>query len=135
MATREEKQTDKPIPVFWVHNPKGGVGKTLCTMAVIDWFLANSKVPLTVVETDASNPDVFKTYSKTVEFQTVRLNEHDGWVELGNLSEKLKDRILILNGAANNNEQVTEYGPLLSAALEFTGRPLVVLWVLDDTRD
>ena len=52
-------------PIFLVGGGKGGVGKSLMSMALLDFLHAGSRQPF-LVETDTSVPDVFKTYKDAV---------------------------------------------------------------------
>ena len=55
------------LPVVFVGGNKGGVGKSLASMALIDYWLSqNPAKPVFLVETDTSNPDVAHAYGKTV---------------------------------------------------------------------
>ena len=49
--------------IFLVGGGKGGVGKSLMSMALLDFLQAGGQEPF-LVETDTSVPDVFKTYRR-----------------------------------------------------------------------
>ena len=68
--------------VFFVTGSKGGVGKSVGAIALLDYFeMRNRKVSL--VETDTANPDVGKAYQKDVKsFSLVNLDENEGWLDL-----------------------------------------------------
>ena len=51
--------------IFLVGGGKGGVGKSLMSMALLDFLQASGQEPF-LVETDTSVPDVFKTYQEAV---------------------------------------------------------------------
>ena len=50
---------------------KGGVGKSLFSMAVVDFLESTREAPF-LIETDTSVPDVFKTYRETIEGELVQ---------------------------------------------------------------
>jgi MinD superfamily P-loop ATPase len=45
--------------IYWVGGGKGGVGKSMVSMALLDYLLSKG-VPALLVESDTSNPDVYK---------------------------------------------------------------------------
>jgi MinD superfamily P-loop ATPase len=54
---------DKPTEqgrIYWVGGSKGGVGKSMMTVATLDYLL-DRKQNVVLVECDTSNPDVYKT--------------------------------------------------------------------------
>jgi MinD-like ATPase involved in chromosome partitioning or flagellar assembly len=51
--------------IFLVGGGKGGVGKSLMSIALLDFLQASGQRPF-LVETDTSVPDVFKTYGEAV---------------------------------------------------------------------
>ena len=51
------------LPFVFVGGNKGGVGKSLASMALLDYWLSSEPAkPAFPVETDTSNPDVAKVY-------------------------------------------------------------------------
>lgn len=55
-------------PIYLIGGSKGGVGKTLVTMAVVDYLEAQQE-ELLLIESDTSNPDVWKAYQEQVPSQ------------------------------------------------------------------
>jgi cellulose biosynthesis protein BcsQ len=70
--------------IVLVGGGKGGVGKSLVAMALLDFLQAGGQQPF-VVETDTSVPDVFKAYQEEIAGELVNLDEREGWIELVNL--------------------------------------------------
>ncbi len=64
-------------PIFLIGGDKGGVGKSMMSMALLD-YLRGIKEPVFLVETDTSAPDVWKTYRNDVESECVDLEQKDG---------------------------------------------------------
>ena len=121
-------------PIYLIGGGKGGVGKSLMSMAVLDFLQANGHRPF-LVETDTSVPDVFKTYAEAVGGELVNLDEREGWIELVNLIESRAGSTIVINTGARNQTGVSNFGRTLSKALGELGRKLVVLWMIDRKRE
>ena len=101
---------------------KGGVGKSLFSMAVVDFLESTGANPF-LVETDTSVPDVFKTYRETV------------GGELVNLVESKQDNSIVINTGARNQTGITNFGRTLRKALPELKRKLGVFWLIDRKRE
>lgn len=123
-----------PANILWIGGSKGGVGKSLVAMAALDLLLGRGD-RVTLVETDTSNPDVWKAYGEHVPSALVDLDDREGWIELLNLCHAEPDTALLINTAARNAEGVKSHGPLLRDALDELRRRLVTLWVINRQRD
>jgi hypothetical protein len=113
---------------------KGGVGKSLFSMAVVD-FLEGTKGAPFLIETDTSVPDVFKTYRETIEGELVNLDEREGWIELVNLIESRPESTIVINTGARNQTGITNFGRTLRKALPELKRKLGVFWLIDRKRE
>src|SRR5579871_2063830 len=91
--------------VYWVGGGKGGVGKSMVAVAVLDYLRAEGKRVL-LVECDTSNPDVWKAYKEHVPTELVNLDEGDGWIYLVNLCDERRDHTIVVNTAARNGAAV-----------------------------
>ncbi len=120
--------------IYLVGGSKGGVGKSLVTMAVVD-LLESMGESVLLIESDTSNPDVWKTYKEEVETELVDLDQADGWIELVNLCESRPESVAVINTAARNNTGVSAYGETLNSTLAELKRKLVTLWVINRQRD
>ena len=125
---------DKKTPIYMVGGSKGGVGKSLVSMAVLDHLQASGQKVL-LVESDTSNPDVWKAYRNEVRCELVNLDDADGWIQLVNLCDEHRDHAVLINTAARNNRGVSAYGTTLNSTLDELGRELVTLWVINRQRD
>jgi len=121
-------------PIYLVGGSKGGVGKSLVSMALVDLLLARGERIL-LIESDTGNPDVWKAYHETVEAVLLNLDEAAGWIELVNLCHAQPDVAVVINTAARNNKGVTAYGETLNGTLAELDRTLVTLWVINRQRD
>jgi len=120
--------------IFLIGGGKGGVGKSLMSMAVLDYLYANGQRPF-LVETDTSVPDVFKTYAEAVKGDLVNLDEREGWIDLVNLVESNPASTVVINTGARNQTGISNFGRTLSKALPELRRKLVVLWMIDRKRE
>lgn len=118
------------MTIVLVSGSKGGVGKSVMSMAVLD-ALGPEAV---LVETDTSNPDVAKAYQKTHEVVPLDLDRKDGWIELVNLAEARAGRVIVINSAARFITGL-QHAPILIDALEELQRALVVLFMMSRSRD
>ena len=120
--------------IYLIGGSKGGVGKSLLTMATIDFLMERGESVL-LVESDTSNPDVWKTYKDSVDAELLNLDEADGWIQLVNACEGKPDHVVVINTAARNNKGVSTYGETLGSTLAELQRKLVTLWVINRQRD
>jgi hypothetical protein len=119
--------------IYWVGGGKGGVGKTMLTLATIDHLLEHGQ-KVVLVECDTSNPDVSKAYKDLVPTELINLDEADGWIHLVNLCDCRRDSVVVINTAARNSLSVKQYGQVLDSCLGELGQ-MVALWVINRQRD
>jgi hypothetical protein len=120
--------------IYLVGGSKGGVGKSLVSMALLDHLQKEGEKVL-LVESDTSNPDVWKSYKDEVPCELVKLDDADGWIRLVNLCDDNPESVVVINTAARNNEGVAAYGQTLNSTLAELGRELITLWVINRQRD
>ena len=120
--------------IYLIGGSKGGVGKSLVTMALVDHLLEHGESVL-LAESDTSNPDVWKAYKDAVDAHLLNLDEADGWIELVNLCDSAPKSVAVVNTAARNNRGVSAYGQTLNSTLADLKRKLVTLWVINRQRD
>ena len=121
-------------PIYIVGGSKGGVGKSIVALALVD-HLKRRNANIVLVETDTSNPDVMKAVHDEIECAAFDLDEADGWIELVNFCDTHRDAVVIINTAARNQAGVARYGATLASTLEELSRQLVVFWVINRQRD
>ena len=121
-------------PIFLIGGGKGGVGKSLLSMTVVDYLSYTECAPF-LVETDTSVPDVYKTYQSETGGELVNLDEREGWIELVNLVEDKPDSTFVINTGARNQTGISNFGKTLSKALPQLKRKLVVFWLIDRKRE
>lgn len=120
--------------IYLIGGSKGGVGKSMVTMAVVDLLISMGESVL-LIESDTSNPDVWKTYKEEVQTELIDLDQADGWIDLVNLCEGKPESVVVINTAARNNTGVSSYGETLNSTLAELKRKLVTLWVINTQRD
>jgi len=120
--------------IFLVGGGKGGVGKSLFSMTVVDYLNGHGGGAF-LVETDTSVPDVYKTYQDDIEGELVNLDEREGWIDLVNLVESRPESTFVINTGARNQTGISNFGRTLSKALPELDRALVVFWMIDRKRE
>ena len=120
--------------IYLVGGSKGGVGKSLVAMAMIDYLQERGESVL-LIESDTSNPDTWKAYKDVTDTELLNLDEADGWIQLVNLCDSKSDSVVVINTAARSNKGVTAYGETLSSTLDELKRKLITLWVINRQRD
>jgi hypothetical protein len=120
--------------IYWVGGGKGGVGKSMVSMALLDYLITRG-VSTMLIESDTSNPDVCKTYKNTLPWKLLDLDKVDGWIQLVNVCDANRDRVVVVNTAARSNTGVASFGGTLSTSLGDLDRSLTTLWAINRQRD
>lgn len=120
--------------IYVVGGGKGGVGKSFTTIALVD-YLEQAGVKILIIESDTSNPDVWKMYKDQLDTRLIDLDDANGWIELVNVCDVHSDHVVVINTAARNNKGVVAYGETLNSTLTELGRELITLWVINRQRD
>ncbi|WP_275403514.1 cellulose synthase operon protein YhjQ/BcsQ, partial [Bordetella pseudohinzii] len=113
---------------------KGGVGKTMVCASLTDALMARGESVL-LIESDTSNPDIYKMYCEELETRLLDLDTADGWIDLVNSCDERKDHTVLINTAARNNKGVAAYSQTLKNTLKELERELVTFWVINRQRD
>jgi hypothetical protein len=121
-------------PIVLISGSKGGVGKSIATMAVLDYLTSANRF-VKLIETDLANPDVWKSYGRSVESELVDLDQEDGWINMVNTFEADPHSTYVINTPARNNEAVRQHGSVLLDSLKELDRRLVSLWIINRQRD
>jgi hypothetical protein len=121
-------------PIVFISGSKGGVGKSITTMAVLDYLSTDHRY-VRLHDADNTNPDVWKAYSRSVESEVVPLDTVEGWIHLINTCDASSFKTVVVNTPARNNDSVRLHGQILLDALKELARPLITLWVINRQRD
>ena len=117
--------------VYWIGGGKGGVGKSMVSMGLIDYLRKEGREPV-LVETEKINPDVGRAHKNEIRTEGLDLSDQDGWVELLDLCGKTESPVVINSAAGADATQGID---ALEQSLESSGKKLVVLWVINRQRD
>lgn len=122
--------------IIFVGGSKGGTGKSMVCSTVLDYLSQKDMDPI-LVETDTSNPDVYKSHKtlSTLSVTALELDHADGWIELINFADKNRGRPLVVNTAARNLSGIEKYGTTLLNTLHELDRELITLWTINRQRD
>ena len=122
--------------LYLVTGGKGGVGKSILSMLLVDFLTQYLKKKILLIESDTSNPDVGKTFAnnENVEVVFLSLDNADGWIELVNHCET-KDMDIVINFAARSGEAIKKFAGTLIESLEELNRILITFWLINRQRD
>ena len=121
-----------------VGGSKGGVGKTLVCMGVLDWIHCARREPVLLIDGDNTNPDVYKTYERELEPdpRPLNLKEDEGWLLIADACEQYPDAHIVINTGAGYIDPILQYSPPVMVEIASKlQRPVIMLWVIDDKRD
>ena len=122
--------------LYFVTGGKGGVGKSILSMLLVDFLTQYLKKKIILIESDTSNPDVGKTFvnNDDVEVIFLSLDNADGWIELVNYCE-IKDKDIVINFAARSGEAIKKFAGTLIGSLEELNMALITFWLINRQRD
>jgi hypothetical protein len=126
--------------IYFVGGGKGGVGKTMVAIALVDFLLNKTENnPVTLIESDDSNPDAYKAYESTPEVtkKVINLDAQTGWIKLMNSMpewEKSGEQVVINSAARSTSAVEQNINDLLAGAMEL-GIDVRMVWVINRQRD
>jgi hypothetical protein len=132
-------------PVYLIAGSKGGVGKSMLALVVVDQLLLQGKRVL-YFESDTSNADVWQCLERDakrapgegiegVMLYTVRLEEEESWADMVTAIEEHRDHVVVIGTASRTTEAIRTHGHILRETLPGLERRLVTMWVIDEQRD
>jgi hypothetical protein len=115
---------------------KGGLGKSEGGKSYTEYRM-NSGMQVVTLDCDGGNPDLAKTFGDDVSYNFLSA---DGFLDLINSIEAIdKTKEIVVNFPAGSNEAAKQNGQAFLEALpslsDLVGRPLRVVWVIDNKRD
>lgn len=119
--------------IIFIGGSKGGVGKSAVASGVIDTLLEQGEKVL-LIDTDTSNPDVYKSHKDVVDSLTINLDTKNGWIELLTAIHGT-EAVAIINTAARSNDGIKDFGAMLMSALPELQCEFMTLWVINRQRD
>jgi len=120
--------------IIIVGGGKGGVGKSTVAIGVVDALIANGEKVI-VVESDDSNPDVYKALNGIVMCKVFNLDTEDGYIQLCNFIETNNDAWVVVNTAARATASILKHGGILTDTANELNRELIMLWPINRQRD
>ena len=121
----------------YVGGGKGGVGKSLLAMCVIDYW-RTQKRSVVLVEAETANSDVYLTYAPLLGDASVYAVDLQrgagGWHELGDIVEWHPDAEIVVNTPAGMADAYRNYGTQVAALASMTRR-FTTLWPINRLRD
>ncbi len=120
--------------IIFVGGGKGGVGKSMVTMAAVDVLTERGETVL-LIESDDSNPDVYKAMNKLVQSEVLNLDGEDGYLALCNIIEQNPKATVVVNTAARATNAIINHGGLVADTARELNRELVMLWTMNRQRD
>lgn len=117
---------------------KGGVGKSLVTMAVVDWLTRAKSKRVLLIDGDDSNPDVCKAYTRELDPEpgTISLDLREGWLALADRCAHHPDAHVVVNTGARSLDAMLRYsGPVTTGVTTELQREVTLLWVINAERD
>lgn len=126
--------------IFYVGGGKGGVGKSIVSLALVDYLITKYGETKTVhlIESDESNPDVGRVYKGKIPVTTAILDENEkGWIRMAGLIEGSSDTLFVINSAARSNLGIRKNGGNFVAVLESGKIPydFVTFWPINRQKD
>lgn len=120
--------------VIIIGGGKGGVGKSMVTMGIVDTLLTSGE-QVVLVESDDSNPDTHKALNKLVKSEICNLDNEDGFIKLGNIVEANPKTYVVINSAARATKGIITHGGIVADVVKEQQRELVMLWPINRQRD
>jgi hypothetical protein len=115
-------------PIYLVGGGKGGVGKSMMSMALARLPSTAPIAPPSWSRRARQLPMSGRPTRNDVENQCIDLEQKDGWLELLDVIGRTPDTRIVINSKAANQAGLRRFGGMLTEALEQQSRELVVLW-------
>lgn len=116
---------------------KGGTGKSLLSMAIIDYWRMLGQ-PVILIEAETTNSDVYLTYApllgRNCAYSLDLMQGAGGWHELGDIVERHTDHNFVINTPAGMAGAYERFGELIASLDTITGR-FTTLWPINRLRD
>jgi hypothetical protein len=121
-------------PVIYVGGSKGGVGKSLVSIAIVDWLRQRGR-EVVFVEGDGSNSDAYLCCEQIIPVHPFDFDTYDGWNALGDLAEQSSDVTIVVNSGARIIDAVREYGHVINDLARAGVIDLVTAWPINRSKD
>lgn len=122
--------------VYLVSGVKGGVGKSMMALALVDYLAYQSGKLVLLVDTDTGNPDTWRCYKdpadKQVLAELIGLADSDGPAKVIEATEAHSDRVVVINGRAGDKDYTKRY---LDTLRYVPDSELITFWVINEKAD
>lgn len=122
--------------VYLASGVKGGVGKSMMALALVDYLAFELEKPVLLVDTDTGNPDTWRCYKKIddkrVLAKLIDLAHSNGAAEVIDAAEGHSDRVVVINGSARDQEPTKRYVDTLRHVSDIG---LVTFWLINEQAD
>lgn len=117
-------------PIIIVESFKGGVGKSMVAITLLEYFRAQN-IPVSLVETGGSQSDIWKTYIDKINSFHIDLKEEGGagWLKLVEVAES-NPETLIVNMHADSKCSTESNRDVIANRLLALSRPVFVFFVM-----
>ncbi len=120
--------------IIFIGGGKGGVGKTIISMTVVDTLLTRGE-QVVFVDSDDSNPDAYKSLKAVAPSVVLNLDTEDGFMALSNLIESNPKACIVVNTAARATKHIVKHGGIIIDTANELKREIVMLWPINRQRD
>src|SRR5690554_4938660 len=106
------------MSIIFVSGNKGGVGKSFLSAGMLDYLDVLGR-SWHLIETDTSNPDVWKAYCKEnpERGSSINLDSRDGWIDLVNEVDQRREDYIVINTASRLSQSTQEFSVILTEVL------------------
>ncbi len=123
--------------IIVVSGAKGGVGKSVVSLGVVDALLSRGD-SITLIESDDNNPDVAKTLGgeDRVSIEVASIDDESGFVRAANAIEcAANSSTVVINTPARCLTSLLAHWSILADVAAATAREIVVLFPINRQRD
>lgn len=122
-------------PLIYVGGSKGGVGKSLVSLGLVDWLRTARNEKVILVEGDGDNSEVYLACKKIVPVHAFDLDKSEGWDALGDLAEQADGATIIVNSGARMTDAVNANGLVLEELAKAGVIDLATVWPINRSKD
>ena len=123
-------------PIYMSDGSKGGVGKSMVSLALVDSLRQRDK-PVLYLETDNANADTWRLLANEgakeneIAMKALDFDGGDGWMDAVNFIHTYPEHTVVINMSARQNKGIRQHGGVMLACLPKLKRELVTLWVIN----
>ena len=118
-------------PIIIAEGFKGGVGKSTLAVTLVEYCIAR-QMPVTLIETDKTCPDVGAIYRDKIPCEHVDLGKIDGggWMKLISFAEAHHEETIVINMSAASKSSMTAYNDMIAKGFKLLQRPVIIFFAL-----